>query len=103
MQWVVRFSLRLSVYFPGQRLVHHEDLPGLAVQLEEHQPMPIRVWVADGQELDNQRLPGLDIDAGLRARFQPVTTAETARIRLANLEQGFEKPVAASGEPAGSP
>jgi Retrotransposon gag protein/Zinc knuckle len=29
-----------------------------------------------------------EIEAGLRARFQPVTTAETARVRLAALEQG---------------
>ena len=30
----------------------------------------------------------LAVDAGLRARFQPITTADTARIRLATLEQG---------------
>jgi hypothetical protein len=30
----------------------------------------------------------LEVDAGLRARFQPVTTADTARRHLATLEQG---------------
>ena len=45
------------------------DLAGLAVQLEEDRPLAVGVRLADGQELDDQRLARLDLDEVLLARL----------------------------------
>ena len=55
----------------GQRAVGDDDLAGLAVELEEDGAVAVGVRLADGQQLDDQRLARLDLDrdlgAGLRA------------------------------------
>ena len=53
----------------GERAVDDLDLAGLAVQLEEDGPLAVGVRLADGQELDDQRLARLDLDEVLGARL----------------------------------
>src|SRR5207245_8318619 len=53
-------------------LVEDEDFARLAVQLEEDKPLAGGVRVADGQELDNQRLALLDVYADFFAGLHAV-------------------------------
>ena len=61
---VARLGLRprLRPLGPSERS-SDQHLARLAVQLEEHRPRAVGVRLADGQELDDQRLARLDVDA----------------------------------------
>ena len=68
---VVRVGLGGLAHGGGERAVDDLDLAGLAVQLEEDGALAVGVGLADGQELDDQRLARLDLDEVLGRRVGP--------------------------------
>ena len=87
----VRFRPAAHDALSCQRLVEDQHFARLAVQFEEHQPPAVFVRVADRQELDDQRLARLDIDAGFLARLHAVEEhvgRQNARVRIVALMFG---------------
>ena len=67
-----------------QRAIDHAHVPRLAVEFEEHGPRAVGVRLADGEELDDQRLAFLDFDRDFLAdlladRRRPASAARWYR------------------------
>ena len=72
MAWVIRVCLQSFGGAGFERAVAHRDFARLAVQLEEHQAPAVQVRIADGQELDDQRLALFDVHADFIAGVHAV-------------------------------
>ena len=55
-----------------ERPIAHVDAARLAVELEEDRAAAVGMRIADGQELDDQRLARLDLDGDFLARLLAV-------------------------------
>ena len=58
--------------FRFQRLVDHRDFSRLTVEFKENGARSVGMWLANGQEFDNQSFSLFDINGDLFSRMEPV-------------------------------